>query len=381
MRPIIIALIITVSAVVSFAQSDNWGPAAWVAGDWQDSCFNLFGFRQPAVFPSDSLMMLTHRCWGQFRLAYSLLSDNAWQNPIDINIIGESPSVLCNQETTIYFSSCDYGGFGGYDILATHFHNGDIDSIWNLGANINSAADENSPSLTRDGQKIFFSRDNTIVYAEKTNGQFGLPVPLPECINSAAYQEFSPRISHDGLKLYFTRSYGILAPSYMFVSYFENGIWQNPLQLNANINFRIDEPQSGEPYAYTSEPSFTADGTKMYFTYYGFPGGEAGAGLAYSELTQSIPSGDANIPFDFTLYAYPNPFNSQTMIIADYPRGELNNVSVYNLAGQLVRQLPAGTKVIWDGRDLNGNSVATGIYFARVNFRDTYKSLKLTLLR
>lgn len=383
MRQFIMALLIILSLSCCYAQSENWGPASFVGfNELQDSCFNLFGFFQPAVFPNDSLMFLVHSCWGQFRLAYSQYTDTGWQNPVDIGILGQTPFILCSQETTLYFSSYDYAGYGNYDILAAHYHNLTIDSIWNLGPEINTSGDESSPSLTSDGQKIFFLRGYTVMYSEKVNGQFSQPVPLPECINdTSAYQEWSPRISANGLKLYFTRSWGFMAPAYMFVSYFVDGSWHEEIRLNDNINFQLYPRYPDDPYAYSCDPSFTSNGTKMYFTYTGFPGGEPGATLMYSQLTESAPSADNLIPSAFSLSAYPNPFNSQTVIELGGDPKSINSLSIYNISGQLVRTLSPYNKIIWDGHDNSGNTLTSGIYFVKAAGPDRYQTLKITLLR
>lgn len=383
MRQLTIILIFLACVSICFAQTENWGPASFVGFDqWQDSCFNLYGYREPSIFPNDSLMLFVHSCWGQFRLAYARFVDNAWQNPVDIGVGGFSPFALFQQETTIYFSSYEYGGYGNHDILAARFRNFTVDSIWNMGPEINTSADESSPSLTSDGQKIFFLRDYTIMYSEKVNGQFGQPVPLPECINDTiAYQEWSPRISADGLKLYFTRSWGFMAPAYMYVSYFVNGSWQEEIRLNDNINFQLYPRYPDDPYAYSSDPSFSSDGTKMYFTYTGFPGGEPGACLLYSRLFDSAPSNNNNLPLDFSLNAYPNPFNSQVLIKLGGSHESVSSISVYNITGQLVRILPARSKVIWDGRDSDGNDLTSGIYFINANSPIGNQTIKITLIR
>ncbi len=382
MRQVTVVLIFISCISVCIAQPDNWGPASPISNYWQDTCGNVIGFWAPAIFPNDSLIMFTHSCIGQDRLACSEFIDGTWLNPIDISVPGCDPFVFCSQDTTIYFSSYDYGGYGYYDIFAARFRNFAVDSIWNLGPEINTSADESSPSLTSDGQKIFFLRSYTIMYSEKVNGQFGQPVPLPECINdTSAYQEWSPRISADGLKLYFTRSYGMIAPAYMFVSYFINNNWQEPISLNNNINFRYNEPDPGEPYSYASDPVFSRDGAKMYFTYNGCVHGERRAILMSSQLTDSSPSIDNIIPSDFSLSAYPNPFNSQTLIELDGNPKAFSNLLIYNLSGQLVRTLPARSKVIWEGRDNRGKSHVSGIYFVKVTGANRYQTLRLTLLR
>lgn len=66
---------------------------------------------------------------------------------------------------------------------------------------------------------------------------------------------------------------------------------------------------------------------------------------------------------------YPNPFNPQTTITFDLSANSQVNIGVYNIKGQLVKQLVDGQftagrhSVVWNGEDQNGNSVSAGIYF------------------
>lgn len=72
---------------------------------------------------------------------------------------------------------------------------------------------------------------------------------------------------------------------------------------------------------------------------------------------------------------YPNPFNKMTTIIYKIPQPAqpLNNVEVslviYDLSGKPIRTLengmqnPGTYRVYWNGKDQNGNKIASGIYF------------------
>ncbi|HPA24885.1 MAG TPA: T9SS type A sorting domain-containing protein, partial [Candidatus Cloacimonas sp.] len=70
---------------------------------------------------------------------------------------------------------------------------------------------------------------------------------------------------------------------------------------------------------------------------------------------------------------YPNPFNPETTISFSIPASGQTSVKIYNLKGQLVRTLVDETmnagyqKVAWNGTDDNQKSVASGVYFYRVN--------------
>ncbi len=93
------------------------------------------------------------------------------------------------------------------------------------------------------------------------------------------------------------------------------------------------------------------------------------------------PSGEEleqNTPHNFSLEQnFPNPFNPQTYIrysTAEYGTVKIN---IYNLNGELIRspvnkvQQPGSHIVIWDGKNFNGQDVASGIYFYELVFIGT----------
>ena len=80
------------------------------------------------------------------------------------------------------------------------------------------------------------------------------------------------------------------------------------------------------------------------------------------------------VPVEFALHQnYPNPFNPQTRIKYGVGHsGELSLV-IYNVLGQKIRTLVNEAQaigvheVVWDGNNDAGLSVATGVYFYRIN--------------
>ncbi|MCK6558067.1 right-handed parallel beta-helix repeat-containing protein [bacterium] len=73
---------------------------------------------------------------------------------------------------------------------------------------------------------------------------------------------------------------------------------------------------------------------------------------------------------------YPNPFNPSTMIKFALPQAGRVQLHIYNSAGQLVRTLANNEmaqgwhELTWDGRDQNGQTVATGVYLYRLTAQD-----------
>ncbi|MEW6755228.1 MAG: FG-GAP-like repeat-containing protein [Candidatus Latescibacterota bacterium] len=89
--------------------------------------------------------------------------------------------------------------------------------------------------------------------------------------------------------------------------------------------------------------------------------------------TAVLEAGVVPVPRTFGLEPnYPNPFNGSTVIRFSLPVPGVMELAVYNLAGQrvatLVRgQRPAGTHAVtWDGRDGEGQPLATGVYLCHL---------------
>jgi hypothetical protein len=83
---------------------------------------------------------------------------------------------------------------------------------------------------------------------------------------------------------------------------------------------------------------------------------------------------------------YPNPFNGKTSFSLALPVASDYTVTIYNVAGQVVRTFegsaPAGNKVItWDGTDRNGTPVSSGIYFYKAAAKDYSATLRMLYLK
>ncbi len=92
-----------------------------------------------------------------------------------------------------------------------------------------------------------------------------------------------------------------------------------------------------------------------------------------NNTTTDIKRNNNNIPERFTLFAnYPNPFNPSTTIRYLLPTSVDIRLDIYNLMGEKVCTLinqhqSAGTfEIIWNGRNDNNVSVASGIYVYRM---------------
>ena len=83
------------------------------------------------------------------------------------------------------------------------------------------------------------------------------------------------------------------------------------------------------------------------------------------------------------LEVYPNPFNSRTCIQIHLPDAVQVSIMIYNMRGQLVREvLPPSVmsgqrRFLWDGGDAYGRQTSSGLYFIRVLLNEKYGSRQI----
>lgn len=97
---------------------------------------------------------------------------------------------------------------------------------------------------------------------------------------------------------------------------------------------------------------------------------------------------DGSVPLHTALIAvYPNPFNPQATIRFDLVSDAPVRLEVFDLQGRLVRTLVDGERVagrheeIWDGRDMTGRQVASGVYFYRLKAGEFSETRSMTLVK
>ena len=113
-----------------------------------------------------------------------------------------------------------------------------------------------------------------------------------------------------------------------------------------------------------------------------------GFALTVGTSTGTEVVSDAKVPDRFCLgQAYPNPFNPSTTIQYEVPEASLVRIEVCNSIGQQVAVLVDGMRapgyyqVHWNGRDAGGLSVASGVYFYRMEAKSFTNTRRLLLLR
>ncbi|MBP6089825.1 MAG: OmpA family protein [Crocinitomicaceae bacterium] len=136
------------------------------------------------------------------KLENTELNSDAW----------ETHCYLSLDKTKMYFVSDRPGGFGGRDIYVTRKNE---DNSWgkaeNLGANINTAADEDAPFLSVDGKQLFYSSNgdksmggfDVMVCEIESDGNWGMSKNVGYPFNSTNDDIFYTT-TIDGLRGYMT---------------------------------------------------------------------------------------------------------------------------------------------------------------------------------
>ena len=85
---------------------------------------------------------------------------------------------------------------------------------------------------------------------------------------------------------------------------------------------------------------------------------------------------------------YPNPFNPETSIFYSIINNGLVELSIYNIKGQLVKELVNSSMnagehtIIWNGKDASGRKVGSGLYFYKLKVDGkTIDTKKMMLLK
>ena len=112
------------------------------------------------------------------------------------------------------------------------------------------------------------------------------------------------------------------------------------------------------------------------------PGGIYEYDLATSADEKPIPTRS------FSLFQnYPNPFNNSTTISFSIPSVEDVRLSIFTVLGELVRVIdendlyPGTHHYSWDGTNEKGVLVNSGIFFVRLQTKNSFITKKMVLLK
>jgi len=176
-----------------------------------------------SVYPSVSgdgkvmVYMTNYSDDGSFVMQLTKYRGGKWQRPEDVAIIGSSKVnnwggyCLNYDGTAIYFSSRRSNGLGLYDVWYSELVQGEWSVPKNIGKPINSGEHEGNPSISPDGQRMYFMRCSSmsnddvsgckLYYSDRNARGWTEAVELPDHINIG--NTTSPRILPDNRTLVF----------------------------------------------------------------------------------------------------------------------------------------------------------------------------------
>jgi hypothetical protein len=231
--------------------------------------------------------------------------------------------------------------------------------------------------------------------------QVGQDVPSPYCRKRDGVMRFGEKAvdyANDSL----VYELGYLDPKYDFLvkvsSYRETGNdWVQTLSVDGKA-FRTLRfaPNKVDTAWLQIPPELYLKDRKVVFSLKNVKGSYVtalGLGLYYYDHKQRGKGGGPQVgvpvalPVREVFAVYPNPAKGQAQIEYSLKVPGRVDLSVYDLTGRLVRKVveasqPAGVyKVAWDGRDLGGRAVSSGVYFLKLTAPGKAKTARVVLVR
>lgn len=194
---------------------------AWLAAKEMGEAINSPGLEGALTISPDGKRMFfaakeRRGGYGNFDLYYTYRFNDQWVKPLNlgppINDAGwESQPSVSADGTELYFAAKKYGNVGGIDIWMSKL----VNNLWtkpvNLGADINTAGNEQSPYIHPDGHTLYFSSDGHLglgsadIYMSRRDkdGKWAKPICLPYPINTKD-TENGLFVNAEGLKGYYS---------------------------------------------------------------------------------------------------------------------------------------------------------------------------------
>jgi WD40 repeat protein len=185
--------------------------------------------------------------------------DDPWGSPTNLGppvntTFDEGNPALSRDGHFLFFQSIRPGGLGGIDLWVSYREHTHDDFDWqpavNLGAGVNSTADDNGPSYFENDEggaaQLYFGSTRSgglgaadiYVSSQLADGSFG-PATLVTELSSIA-NENRPSIRHDGLEIIFqsNRAGSLSAALDLWVATREDtaDAWSTPVNLGSTIN-------------------------------------------------------------------------------------------------------------------------------------------------
>lgn len=245
----------------------------------------------PALTADGQKLIFTAVRSGQEDFYRSEKKDSVWLPALPISAVNteynEGAQTITADGKLLIFTICNKpGGLGRCDLYFTQYLNGDWTRVKNLGQPINTPDYESLPSLTAEGNSLYFTSNRKGGYGgldiwvshRKPDGGWGEPENLGPNINTPS-DEQAPFIHHDGQTLYFmSKGHPGMGAYDLFMSRKDdNGNWSVPQNLGYPINTKGNE----------GALTVSLDGTTAFFAS-DMPGGFGKNDIYFFELYKQV---------------------------------------------------------------------------------------------
>lgn len=207
----------------------------------------------PVISSDESMLVYAARLPFYQAMFYSRKVDGKWTLPVnmlpELGVDGDCfPTSISAEGTELYIYRSDE--FHG-DLYVSNFRNGKWSKIRKLNDNINTKYWESHACISPDGKILYFTSNRPgglgqlDIYAAKrsapSDDNWGVPVNLGPVVNSR-YHEDTPFLTADGKRMYFS-SFGheTIGGFDVFYSDLNRGAWGKPVNMGFPVNTTSDD--------------------------------------------------------------------------------------------------------------------------------------------
>lgn len=206
----------------------------------------------PVVSEKEDLMVFSRSLAFYDALMYSVKVNGVWSAPENMNgllMVDRDlyPTCLSKDGKVLYlYSSVDYDG----NIYTSNFENGKWSPIVKLNDNINTKYWESHATISHDNKKLYFTSNrkgtfgglDIYVSNRDSTGNWGPAINLGPQINTP-YNEESPFLSSDDKTLFFSSRghYNMGGYDIFYSKLLDNGSWSVPINMGYPLNTTDDD--------------------------------------------------------------------------------------------------------------------------------------------
>ncbi|MCB2230192.1 T9SS type A sorting domain-containing protein [bacterium] len=173
----------------------------------------------------------------------------------------------------------------------------------------------------------------------------------------------------------YTNANGVLTVNAPVAAAFVISEGAEPVLLADNMEFKTAEVDGQwRTIIYSTEANATFEGSFL----------DANGSISYIEMAtyDGTPVRNLEMPTDYSVAQnYPNPFNPTTTIEFALPASSDVSVKIYNVTGQLVKQINGTFQTGTHSIEVDMTNQSSGVYFYKVSANDFSKTMKMVLLK